>query len=417
MSRQTRNRADRSRNLWRILGLLVAVLSTACSSGEDLLRKGAGPAASENKGVWPTEGWPLSTPEREGIDPTALAAVDALIRAGDYGFVDSFLLIRNGRLVADYRYVHDYVAASADRNLDPNPYNYFHPDWHPFYKGGDVHTMQSVTKSWTSALVGVAIGRGEIESVEVPGLSFFQDRDFPDQDGRKATMSLADLLTMRAGFEWNEASVPYSDPGNDCARLEAEEDWLQYVLEKPLSSDPGSVFVYNSGVSVLLSGILLEATGVTIDRYAEEHLFGPLGIFDYHWKKTPLGLPDTEGGLYLRAEDLAKLGYLFLKEGVWEGKQILPEGWVAASIQPWVADTEPDNGQADTGYGYQWWILDDGNEGDPVVYGAVGFGGQYLLVVPELELITVFTGWNIFGDPPRSVELFRDFILPAVDAA
>ena len=222
---------------------------------------------------------------------------------------------------------------------------------------------------------------------------------------------------MRAGFEWDEFSAPYSSPETDCAQLEAQEDWLQFVLAKPMVSDPGSTFVYNSGVTVLLSGILAKATGKNADQYAEEHLFGPLGITDYHWKKTPLGLPDTEGGLYLKPEDLAKLGLLFLNDGVWDDQRILPEGWVEASVTPWVDDINPANDTDDSGYGYQWWILDAGSAGSadsPKIYAAMGFGGQYLLVVPDLELITVFTGWNVFGQPPGSVELFRQVILPGV---
>jgi CubicO group peptidase (beta-lactamase class C family) len=167
-------------------------------------------------------------------------------------------------------------------------------------------------------------------------------------------------------------------------------------------------------VSVLLYGILLEATGQTADRYAEQHLFAPLGIDEYHWKKTPLGLPDTEGGLYLEPEDLAKLGYLFLHDGMWEGERLLPEGWVEASVHPWVEDIDPDNGRIDPGYGYQWWVFGDDEVERPLVYAARGYGGQLLFVAPELDLITVFTGWNIFdGQPASTTELFFDRILPA----
>ena len=371
-------------------------------------------AQEQSETVWPTRGWPGSSPEAEGIDASALVAIDARIRAGELGFVDSMLVIRHGRIVFDRGYEQDYVAANEGRDETPHQYNYFHPDWHPFYKGTELHTLQSVTKSVTSTLIGIAIHRGEIEGTDVPALGFFSEREFPDPDGRKAGMKLDDVLTMRAGFRWDEWSYGYEDLRNDCIQLEACKDWIDFVLKKPMATDPGTVFVYNSGATHLLSGIIAQATGQTIDRYAEEHLFGPLGIGSYHWKKTPRGLPDTEGGLYLRPHDLAKLGLLFLHDGVWAGERLLPEGWVERSVTPWVEDIRPDNGRKDSGYGYKWWILDDGEGESPKVFAAMGFGDQLLLVVPELDLIGVFTGWNIYAGHRSKSLLFLQRIVPAV---
>jgi CubicO group peptidase (beta-lactamase class C family) len=360
--------------------------------------------------------WPASTPEDEGVDGAVLAALDAELRAGQHGLVDSLLVVRHGRVVGDYRYHHDYVAKSVGYDQTPHQYNYYHPDWHPWFQGSPVHTLQSVTKSVTSVLIGIAIQRGEIAGVEAPALALLGDRAFADPDGRKAKITLADLLTMRAGIEWDESTRPYTDPANDCAQMEASADWIQFVLDQPMAADPGEVFVYNSGVSQLLSGILRAATGATADRYAEEHLFGPLGIADYHWKITPDGLPDTEGGLYLRPEDLARIGALFLAGGAWRGQRIVSESWVRDSIEPWVADVQPASPAADWGYGYQWWV----REGVPVegsrLFAARGYGGQFLFVVPSLDLLTVFTGWDIFEQPPATTALFLERIVPAVHA-
>lgn len=220
--------------------LLLTAALAGCSTSDDPAAEPASTEAAAVEAPWPTDGWPVAEPSSEVLDPAALEQLSSELAAGDHGNVDAFLVIRNGRLVHDGRYEVDYVEASRDFDQTPHQYNYYHPDWHPFYQGRAVHTMQSVTKSWTSALIGVAIERGEIESVSVPGLSFFEDRSFDDPDGRKATMTLQDLLTMRAGFEWDESTVPYTDPRNDCAALEASEDWIQFVLDKPLSHDPGS---------------------------------------------------------------------------------------------------------------------------------------------------------------------------------
>ena len=367
---------------------------------------------------WPTKAWPASTPEREGIDAAVLAAIDAEIKVGKHGLIDGMLLIRNGKVVFETRYEQDYVAANEGKDDAEHLFNYNHPDWHPFYRredspNEDLHTLQSVTKSIASTMIGVAIHRGAIESTDVPALGFFADRTFPDPDGRKARMTLEDVLTMRSGFAWDEWSFGFDDPRNDCIQLEGEEDWVAFVLAKPMATDPGTTFVYNSGSTHLLSAIIKRTTGDTIDVYAEKHLFGPLGIDVYHWKKTPRGLPDTEGGLYLLPRDLAKIGFLFLHDGVWDGERLVPEGWVDRAITPWVEDIAPENGRRDPGYGYKWWIMDVHEDGTPRIYAARGYGGQTLLVVPEKNLIAVFTAWNIFGGYGDMSGTFFRRILPA----
>lgn len=372
------------------------------------------PRIQDEDVAWPTKEWQRSTPEAEGIAPEALEKLDAEMRGGAMGLMDSLLVIRNGKVVYEAEYEQDYKNWSKAELEPAQQYNYFHPDWHPFYKGSRLHTMQSVSKSVTSLLIGIAIEQGKIESTDIPALAFFADVKFADPDGRKARIKLEDVLTMRSGFAWDEWSFGYEDPRNDCIQLEACEDWIAFVLNKPMATDPGEVFVYNSGSTVLLSGIIKRATGVTIDKYAEEHLFGPLGIESYHWKKTPKGLPDTEGGLYLLPRDLAKLGLLCLHDGVWDEQRILPEGWVERSITPWVADINPRNSRKDPGYGYKWWILDSGGGESPKIFAAMGFGGQNLIVAPELELIVVFTAWNISGPSPSLPGIFAKRILSAI---
>src|SRR5262249_2586092 len=135
-----------------------------------------------------------------------------------------------------------------------------------------------------------------------------------------------------------------------------------------------------------------KATGKPADEYAKEHLFTPLGI-EYYWKRTPKGLADTEGGLYLKPRDLAKLGDLYMHDGVWRGARVLPAGWAAESTQPRVKAEEK------YGYGYQWWVMPEASISGEKAYAARGYGGQFLFVVPRIELIAVFTGWNIYDKP------------------
>lgn len=370
-------------------------------------------AAGAQQRPWPTRGWPTSSPKAQELDGSSLVALHRAIESGDYGYIDRLLVVRNGYLVMNERYEHDYRQISQGRDTAAHQYNYSHPDWHPYYQGRAVHTLQSVTKSISSALIGIAIGRGAIEGTGVPVLSFFDDYDLSRADDRMRRMTLDHLLTMRAGMEWHETDRPL-DSTNTTIQLEASNDWIQFTLDQPMIHEPGEVFIYNSGTSHLMSGIIKKATGRYIDDYAEEHLFEPLGITNYHWKKTPKGYPDTEGGLYLEAEDLAKIGYLYLHDGVWEGWRILPEGWVARSTARRVDDTFPGNPNRNWGYGYQWWRLDrDG----VVVWAGLGYGGQYLLVIPQHDLIGVINSWNIFGRRAPILAPFLDALLSSAAPA
>jgi CubicO group peptidase (beta-lactamase class C family) len=356
---------------------------------------------------WPTRGWPTSSPEAVGLEPRALQALDREIAAGQYGYVDGIVLIRHGRIAFERRYAHDYDALFAGKG-PPGLYNYYDPEWHPFYKRTALHTMQSVSKSVTSALIGIAIERGEIPHVDVSVLRYFPQRTLPP-DPRRERMLLWNVLTMTTGIRWDESSASYTESQNNCAQMEATDDWIRYVLEQPMAADPGVRFVYNSGATELLSYLIEKTTGRKADDYAREHLFAPLGIEHYAWKRTPLGLADTEGGLYLQPRDLAKLGYLYLHEGMWDGKRILPAIWVQQSTR-WIVDAD----RYDAGYGYQWWVLARKGEASYEAYAALGYGGQYLIVVPRLDLIAVVTGWNIYGKGTLPVRVALERVIAAV---
>ncbi|MDZ4714576.1 MAG: serine hydrolase [Cytophagales bacterium] len=343
--------------------------------------------------VWPDKQWAVSTPEEEGIDPVAIKAIHTDINAGKYGLVDGFVLIRHGRMVADYRYAHNYDSIAAAYDTTNHMFNYDHPAWHPYYQRSNLHTLQSVTKSVTSIALGIAIDAGHIPGVDVQPMEFFHsyDPDFSDQ--RRTDMTLEDMLTMRSGIDWNEMTS-YELDENSCIIMEKSNDWIQYVVNRPMREQPGTRWDYNSGVSVLLGKLVGISTGQRVDQWTEERLFKPLGITNYFWKTTPNEEVDTEGGLYLSAHDMARLGYLFLRQGNWNGKQVVSKAWVEQSIKPTVKDIAPDNSTNNSGYGYQWWVPST----DPHIFSAVGYGGQLILVAPAYDLVAVFTGWNIHYD-------------------
>lgn len=346
--------------------------------------------------------WPQSTPKAEGLDRAVLQALDRELASGKHGYIDSMLVLRHGKVVYEKLYDHakEYRRQFAGKS-NPGIYNYEDPAWHPYYKGTSLHTLQSVSKSVTSALIGIAIRRGEIPSVDTTMMPYFAEFGVAG-DARRDRMTLADVLTMRTGIRWDETSAEYTDSTNNCAVMEGLEDWVRYVLEQPMAEEPGKTFVYNSGATQLLSYLIRKTTGKQADDYAKEHLFAPLGITHFYWKRTPKGLADTEGGLYLAPRDLAKFGYLYMKDGVWNGTRILPEGWVKTSTGSFTA-TDHEG----LGYGYQWWVA-------PEAYVAWGYGGQLLLVVPKLDLIAVFTGWNIWEKPSLDPRLALERVVAAV---
>jgi len=362
--------------------------------------------------------WPVAQPDAVGLDSAPLSALDADIAGGKYGLVDSMLIVRDGKQAFARSYSHDYgkiygelATHEGPLNHDVNgPYNYFSAEFHPYYQHSDLHTMQSVSKTVTSITIGIAMGRKEFPAdLDTPILKYFDDYKVANIDERKRRITLRHLLTMTAGLEWNE-DLPYNDPKNSCDVMESKHDWVQYVINQPMAAEPGNVFVYSSGATQLLSHIFKKVTGRNVDEYAAEYLFQPLGIA-YHWKHSPMGLPDTEGGLFISSSSLAKIGFLFLKNGAWKGKQIAPADWVKASVAP--AISVEDEGRR-WKYGFQWWLQPYGKAPERFAWAARGFGGQELRVVPEYDLIVVYTGWDILpsADEPKHDELER--VLAAV---
>jgi len=397
----------------RLVGVGVALAIVASWA---IAAPGSGQEArgTERSTVWPGERWETSTPAAEGIDPAAIDSLIADIEAGGYGLVDHFLLIRHGSVVADRRFEHDYETIAAQYDSTNHQYNYDHPQWHPYYRDTELHTLQSVTKSVTSAALGIAIDEGRLARVDVPVMPFFAAYEPDTSDPRREAMTLEDLLTMRSGIEWN-TSAAYGTGIHSTDHLEASEEWIRFVLEQPMDTVPGTAYEYNDGASVLIGKVLREATGRRADDWAREKLFRPIGIRAFYWKITPDGEADTEGGLYLSAHDLARIGYLFLRGGEWDGRRVVSQAWVRASTRPLVPDVDPENGRPDPGYGYQWWIPDQ-EAGEATVFAANGYGGQFLQVAPEYDIVAVFNGWNIHGGAERSsYRALQERILPATD--
>jgi CubicO group peptidase (beta-lactamase class C family) len=274
------------------------------------------------------------------------------------------------------------------------------------------HNLFSISKSVTSLLIGIARGEGKVPDLDAPAIDHlpakYADLRTPDN----ARITIRDLLTMSAGLDWDETR-PYSDPQNSEQQMERAPDPYRFVLQQRVSVTPGVIFNYSTGVTELLGLLLANSVGLSIDDYARDKLFGPLGITDFDWIKLPnTNQPFAGAGLRLRPRDMAKLGQLLLTDGQWNGKQVVPKGWAAESTKPRIKAFE-------LFYGYQWWLgrtfLKDRNL--PWTAG-FGYGGQRLFVQPDLDLVVAVTAGDYASHFRQQgiipLDIFAEHVLPAI---
>lgn len=299
---------------------------------------------------WPTDDWRPASPESVGFSSEKLLEAVTTLDFDANG-LNSLLIIKDGYSILEaYRY----------------PYG---PD--------TLHNVNSVTKSITSTLYGIALDRKAVKGVSSKVLDYFPEFKASETDGRKRAMTVEDLLTMRTGQNWIEYAGFDMDTSFD--QMRGSENWLEYLLGIPMIGEPGETFDYNTGASHIISGIVQKGTGGT-EAFARYHLFGPLGIQDYAWKNDPQGIPTGGFGLSLRARDLAKIGFLYLNGGIWDGERIVSREWTKKATAVHV-----DGLPAQTGsYGFHWWTQRGSR-----IFMAQGYGDQYLVVIPEQDVIIV----------------------------
>jgi len=329
----------------------------------------------------PIAGWRISTPEEQGIDSRPLLAMLREIQEQELR-IDSVIVVRNGHLVMEV-----YL---------------------PPYEREHRHIIFSATKGISALLVGLAIEDGLIldEKVKVLDLLPLEGEEIKNLDDRKRQLALEDLLTMTDGFEWQDWPYGIRAEG-DFSRLLASSDGVRYILDKPIVQEPGMHFNYNSGSSHLLTAIVQEVTGRTALQYANERLFHPLGIYDAGWSVYQ-GINNGGSELVLRPRDMAKVGYLMLNEGRWEGEQILPAEWVEASIQQFI---KTDVEFLEEEYGYQWYTKHFAGH---KVHSAEGLGGNFTFVVPDLDLVVVFAGGLMGREMAAPYRFLEETVIPAV---
>lgn len=347
------------------------------------------------------DGWPTAHVADVNLDEKKLTELITKILDGTYPGVHSVLIVKGGKLVLE--------AYFPGRNYDGYSID---------FTRHDDHRVMSVTKSFTSTLVGIALEKRLIKGIDENVISLLPEYKQDLTADNKSEITLKHVLTMTAGFDWDETTHLYTDSRNPFFILLGPERHriIKYILSRPLKYQPGSKFTYNSGLSMLLGVILEKRTGLKVAKFAEQYLFGPLGITKYVWGywDADQKVPRTCGGLQLCPRDMAKLGYVFANKGRWHGKQIISCAWIGEATRAHA----PLGSMWTTGYGYQWWLYRFKCENKTVdAYAAVGWGGQRIIVFPTLDLIVVFTAGN-YSAPHGQVyammySMVNAFILPA----
>jgi len=298
----------------------------------------------------------------------------------------------------DSQKLEDMLATTEERRINLQSFLAIRNEYivNKTYFGGNrqdsKHALYSATKSFVSTLIGIALAKGAIEGTDQPILDFFSERQIKNLSAQKEDMTLEDMLTMRSDLDW-------SDTG-DYPAMEKSTDWVQFVLDKPMAEEPGNAWNYCSGCSHVLSAIIQQSTGMNTRDFADEYLFNPLGISDIFWFTDGAGIPDGGSRLQLAPRDMAKLGYLYLREGQWDGQQIVPAEWVKTTTLRHVALDEHFS------YGYHWFTVYS-LEG----FAALGSQGQIILVIPEYDMVVVTTAFT----QESILELVEKYVVPAVE--
>jgi CubicO group peptidase (beta-lactamase class C family) len=276
----------------------------------------------------------------------------------------------------------------------------------------------SATKSVTSALLGIAIDKGYINSVEDKVSDFFSEyNNLFTQTPDKEKMTIKHLLTMTSGLTYDDESLPYTDPNNDMNRFFSNSDPIKFLLAKPLFAEPGTVFDYDNCNTNIIGQIISKAIDKRIDTFAKEYLFNKLGIEQQQWQIVRNNVVLCSGDLHLRPRDMAKFGLLFLNKGEWRGEQIISSNWCDVSTAAFLNPNDYNNEFSwANGYGYQWWQKTYSyNSKNYPSFFASGWGGQNIIIIPELNLVVVTTaGYWYEAETISPFSIVSDYIIPSV---
>ena len=348
------------------------------------------------------DGWETVSLEDVGMEADSLLALMDLIAITDDHMIHSILIVKDQKLVFE-----EYWPGV---DLDPRTLSPVARDM----DRGTLHYVASVSKSITSALVGIALDQGLIGSVHDSLFSYFLEYSHLKNEDN-GNITLEHLLSFSSGYDWNEHVYGFDDPRDSHYQMFNTPDPMAFLLGRPSVFDPGGEFHYNSGDTNILGEIVRRtSSSQTLVEYANRYLFQPLSIEAYDWVRLPLAdeLTFASGGASLRPRDMAKLGALYLNGGVWNGQRIISMEWVNVSTEL----TTPLVGDHRALYGYNWWLgRSQFRNRDIEYFRAAGWGGQDVYVFPELELIVVFTAGGFYDTRLLNVnDIIEQYIFQAI---
>lgn len=376
----------------------VALLLSACEQNLATNDNDEAPVAYQYQmPAFKSDGWQVGHLTDQGMDEEKITQLVRAIQQGQYRGIDSLSIVRNEKLLfhEDFRSeLSVYDNWIGNTNLEQ-------------------HIMHSAAKSFTSALFGIALEQGFIQSVEQPLLPLLDYAEYSNWDNQKNEISLKHLLSMQTGIEWDEWHYPFGDQRNSLSKLsQSNDDYLKTMLDLPMASAPGTEFTYNTVATIALGKVIENSVGLSLEDFAQQFLFEPLQINTARWLYTPGGSANTGSGLFLATRDMAKLGQLYLNNGKWNGYPLLSPEWVKQSTLKQVSL----DWQYTSGYGYQWWLGDFQQNNTTIpFYSARGYGGQFIIVVPQKQLVVAFTAHNYDNDLYElPLEITEQLILTAV---
>lgn len=349
----------------------------------------------------------VGTLESVEVDTEIITKAVNSLQCGAFGEVHSMLVYKDNLLV-----VEEYFQGHR--------YKWDEPAYHGEFVNWDksmAHEMMSVTKSFTSACIGIAVDKGFIKSVDQSIFDYLTDHQHLKVDNREY-ITIEHLITMTSGLAWDEWSVAHGSSANDIDALWFDcKETISCVLERPWWKEPGQLFTYNGGGMAILGEILKNATDMNIDEFSKKYLLEPLGIKDSRWSQFPGGVWDGSGAFYITPRDMMKFGIMYLNGGEWKGERIISSAWVDNSSKPYKNNIDiniPGEDSGKNGYGYTWWTSEFSHKGSNIdMFRAGGWGGQEIMVFPDLDMVVVFTGGN-YDKKTRLYKLIRKFILPAI---
>jgi CubicO group peptidase (beta-lactamase class C family) len=351
------------------------------------------------------DGWITESLSDAGIDGKVLVDLMNKIYATSEHNIHSILLIKDNKLVFE-----EYFSGEKFKLGKYTGEYGFNRD--------DLHTLCSATKSFASALLGIALDKGLIASVDMKVFDFFpENSDLLTISPAKADLTISHLLTMTSGLQWDDESTSYYDPANDMYKLFTTSDPMRFILSKELVKTPGTFFEYANCNTNLIGEIVHRAANLRLDKFCDSLLFSKLGITVYQWQKIKPEIVFTSGDLMLKPRDMAKFGQLFLDKGIWNNEQVISEEWCTLSTSKHIDPNDySDNYKWSDGYGFQWWQKNYTYAGKTYhSYFASGWGGQLIIVFPQLEMVIVFTGGNYYtGGKISCYAIVEDYILPAL---